>query len=158
MFAFLVLPGSATMLVPGLLLRWGGGVPAPNPTRLVGTVPLLIGAVVLLWCVVDFARIGRGTLAPVDPPRILVRRGLYRVVRNPMYVAVVSILVGEALLFASWAIAIWAVVIAVGFHLRVLWYEEPVLRRTFGAGFDDYCREVPRWMPRIERIISRRTP
>ena len=148
LLAFLALPGSATLLVPWLLLRWGGDGLVPRWVRLAGAVPLALGVLLLLRCVIDFARVGRGTLAPIDPPRVLVRRGLYRLMRNPMYVAVLTILVGEVLVFASWAIAAWAAVLAVAFHLRVIWYEEPVLRRTFGPAFDDYCRAVPRWIPR----------
>jgi len=148
LLAFLALPGSATLLVPWLLLRWGGDGLVPRWVRLAGAVPLALGVLLLLRCVIDFARVGRGTLAPIDPPRVLVRRGLYRLMRNPMYVAVLTILVGEVLVFASWAIAAWAAVLAVAFHLRVIWYEEPVLRRTFGPAFDDYSRTVPRWIPR----------
>jgi protein-S-isoprenylcysteine O-methyltransferase Ste14 len=148
LLAFLALPGSATVLVPWLVLWWGGGGLASRGVRLAGVMPLAIGGLLLLWCVIDFARVGRGTLAPIDPPRVLVRRGLYRLMRNPMYVAVLTILVGEALVFGSWAIAAWAAVLAAAFHLRVIWYEEPVLRRTFGPAFDEYCRTVPRWIPR----------
>ncbi len=149
LLAFLALPGTVTVLVPWLVLRRSGG--APGTFAVVGLLPLVLGAGMLIWCVVDFARIGRGTLAPVDPPTVLVRRGLYRVVRNPMYVAVLTILVGEALVFGSSSIAWWAAGTAVAFHLRVVRYEEPVLRRTFGADFDDYCRRVPRWIPRPPR-------
>lgn len=148
LLAFLVLPGSATVLVPWLLVRQSAGG-AAGAIGLVGLLPLAIGVVLLLWCVIDFARVGRGTLAPVDPPTVLVRRGLYRVVRNPMYVAVLTILVGEALCFGSWPIAVWAVLLAVAFHLRVRWYEEPVLLGMFGADFDAYCRRVPRWIPTL---------
>lgn len=151
LLAFLALPGSATMLVPWVLLRWGGIGRVSSPLRMAGVAVLTLGAGMLFWCVVDFARIGRGTLAPVDPPTVLVRRGLYRVVRNPMYVAVVTILAGEALVFGSWTIAAWAASLAVAFHLRVRRYEEPVLRQTFGAEFDEYCRAVPRWLPRLRR-------
>lgn len=142
------------MLVPWMLLRWGGIGRVSSSLRMVGIAVLTLGAGMLLWCVADFARIGRGTLAPVDPPTVLVRRGLYRVVRNPMYVAVVTILAGEALLFGSWMIAAWAASLAVAFHLRVLRYEEPVLRQTFGAAFDRYCRAVPRWVPRLRRGVG----
>jgi protein-S-isoprenylcysteine O-methyltransferase Ste14 len=139
----------ATVAVPWALVHWRGAAAVPAGARAMGLATGLVGAAVLLWCVIDFARLGRGTLAPIDPPTVLVRRGLYRVVRNPMYVGVVTLLVGEALLFGSAAIAVWAALLAIAFHLRVLRYEEPVLRRTFGADFDAYCREVPRWLPRL---------
>jgi protein-S-isoprenylcysteine O-methyltransferase Ste14 len=148
LLAFLALPGTATVLVPWFLLRWrGAGVAAGPASTIAGALVAAAGAVVLGWCVVDFARIGRGTLAPVDPPTVLVRRGLYRVVRNPMYVGVLTLLFGEALLFGSSAIAVWALLLAAAFHARVVRWEEPVLREMFGPAFDEYCRSVPRWLP-----------
>lgn len=154
--AFLALPGTATLLVPWLLLRWSGADVVSAPARIAGAIVAAAGAVVLGWCVIDFARVGRGTLAPIDPPTLLVRRGLYRVVRNPMYVGVLTVLVGEALAFGSWAIGLWAAALAIAFHMRVVRWEEPVLRATFGAPFEDYLREVPRWWPRGPRPGSRR--
>ncbi|MCC6849915.1 MAG: isoprenylcysteine carboxylmethyltransferase family protein [Deltaproteobacteria bacterium] len=147
LLAVVALPGAATVLVPWLLVRMGGAGAAPFAGRAFGTLLAAVGAIVVGWCVVDFARVGRGTLAPVDPPTVLVRRGLYRLVRNPMYVGVLTVLAGEALAFGSRVIALWALGLAAAFHVRVVRYEEPVLRATFGAAFDEYCRRVPRWLP-----------
>ena len=107
------------------------------------------GAGVLLYCIRDFAVSGRGTLAPVDPPRKLVRAGLYRHVRNPMYLGVILVLVGEAVFFESRMLSFYATIVALSFHLFVVLYEEPTLRALFGEEYDAYRSEVPRWVPRL---------
>lgn len=103
------------------------------------------------WCAWDFAFAGRGTPAPFDPPKILVARGLYRFVRNPMYVSILMVLLGESLLLKSLLLlryaAIWLVIV----HVFVLLYEEPTLRRKFGASYEQYCKDVGRWIPRPRR-------
>jgi protein-S-isoprenylcysteine O-methyltransferase Ste14 len=116
--------------------------------RWLGVVPLIMGTSGLIWCIWDFGRMGKGTLAPVDPPRFVVRSGLYRVVRNPMYVSVLTALAGEALLFRSARLAVWGVVVALMFHAFVVAYEEPTLRRQFGTNYEAYLGAVPRWLPR----------
>ena len=104
---------------------------------------MLLGA-----CILEFARSGRGTLSPVDPPRHLVVRGLYRYVRNPMYLSVTAIVLGEVLLSRSTALAVyWAIWFAC-VNLFVVGYEEPTLRRQFGASYDEYAGQVGRWIPR----------
>jgi protein-S-isoprenylcysteine O-methyltransferase Ste14 len=141
-----ILPGVVAGLVPWRLLRDGepaGGV------AWIGLVPLALGLALFAWCVWDFATRGRGTLAPWDAPRTLVATGPYRVVRNPMYVAVAFVLTGEAVVFASAAVAAWLVVLVLGFHTFVVLYEEPTLERTFGESYRDYRRRVPRWIPGI---------
>jgi protein-S-isoprenylcysteine O-methyltransferase Ste14 len=90
-----------------------------------------------------------GTPAPVKPPEKLVANGLYRHVRNPMYVAVFIIIIGQALLFGDAALLPYAAIIWTAFHLFVIFYEEPNLRRRFGADYELYCSRVPRWLPRI---------
>jgi protein-S-isoprenylcysteine O-methyltransferase Ste14 len=122
-------------------------LPRP-PFCWLGVLPIIAGAAVLLHCIWDFAVAGRGTLAPVDPPKELVVRGLYRYVRNPMYVGVVSVLLGEALLFASIAMLIYAAGFFALAHLFVILYEERTLRRRFGEAYEQYARAVPRWLPR----------
>jgi protein-S-isoprenylcysteine O-methyltransferase Ste14 len=108
--------------------------------------PLLVaGAIIYFRCAWDFAVTGGGTPAPIDPPRKLVAKGLYRDVRNPMYVGVLAILTGEAILAQNVRIAIYAALVWTGFHLFVLLYEEPTLRLKFGAEYEEYCRTVPRW-------------
>ena len=108
------------------------------------------------WLLVDsiflrFAHEGQGTLAPVDPPRAVVRGGAFRFVRNPMYIAVVTIIVGEALLFRSWRLLVWAAILFTAFHLFVVGYEEPALRRRFGESYETYRRDSGRWIPRRPR-------
>lgn len=95
-----------------------------------------------------FALQGRGTPAAVAPPQRLVVSGLYRYVRNPMYVSAVAVIFGQALLFGDWRLAVYAVLFWLACHAFVLVYEEPTLRRTFGAEFEDFCANVPRWIPR----------
>ena len=108
---------------------------------------IVLGIALLAACIFEFARSGRGTLSPVDPPRHLVVRGLYRYVRNPMYLSVTTILLGEVLLARSPALAAyWAVWFAAA-NLFVIAYEEPALRQKFGSSYDEYARRVGRWMP-----------
>jgi protein-S-isoprenylcysteine O-methyltransferase Ste14 len=131
-------------LVPMLLIREH----APYAAWLPFSVPMLgIGICALIWCVRDFYVSGRGTLAPWDPPKRLVIVGLYRFVRNPMYVAVLTILLGWALLYRSWLLLAYALVVAAAFHFRVVWNEEPWLKQQFGADWDRYAARVPRWLP-----------
>jgi protein-S-isoprenylcysteine O-methyltransferase Ste14 len=104
--------------------------------------------VIYVWTAFDLAWTGRGTPAPVDPPRRLVSRGLYRYVRNPMYVGVLLVIVGEALLRGSWQTIEYAAVVATMFAGLVVLLEEPLLRSQFGASYSKYCAEVPRWLPR----------
>lgn len=149
LLAAAVLPGTATILVPSLLLRGDAGSLAIGPARFAALLTLAAGTAGLAWCIADFARLGRGTLAPVDPPRFVVRGGLYRWVRNPMYVCVLMMVASEGILFASRAVLTWAAVLALGFHVFVVLYEEPTLARMFGAAYEDYRRRVPRWVPRL---------
>jgi protein-S-isoprenylcysteine O-methyltransferase Ste14 len=150
-FFTLALPGTVLIWVPLWLSTFEGGTVEIGAVRWVGVPPSVIGAAGLLWCIWDFARAGKGTLAPVDPPRFVVRSGLYRVVRNPMYVSVLTVLAGEVFVFRSLRLAVWAGVVAVAVQLFVVAYEEPTLRRQFGSDFETYCREVPRWRPRLSR-------
>jgi protein-S-isoprenylcysteine O-methyltransferase Ste14 len=147
----LVLPGSAVVWVPLWLLARSDGRLDLGPVRWVGPPVLLAGVLGLIWCIWDFGRVGRGTLAPVDPPRFAVRSGMYRVVRNPMYISVLTILLGEALLFRSVWLLAWMTIAAAMFHLFVVTYEEPTLRRRFGSDYRSYCGAVPRWLPRYRR-------
>ena len=146
-FTFLV-PGSVTVLIPYWLLS----SPSASPMQLgvfryFGVLPILIGAAIYLWCAWDFTFAGRGTPAPIDAPKELVVRGLYRYVRNPMYVGVTSILLGEALLFASPRLFAFAGAMFISFFFFVVVYEEPTLREKFGESYRQYCRNVPRWIP-----------
>ncbi len=145
----LVLPALVDVVVPAALLRDPQGRMDIGASRLFGLPVLVLGG----WLLVDsvfvrFAHEGRGTLAPIDPPRSVVRGGAYRVVRNPMYVANVAIIGGTGLLFRSWLLLVWAAVAFVAFHVFVVVYEEPTLRRLFGDGYARYQRDVGRWIPR----------
>jgi protein-S-isoprenylcysteine O-methyltransferase Ste14 len=150
LFFTVLMPGTALVLFPSWILR---GQPRPGVAvaepRLLGLLLIAAGLVPLLASIRDFAVSGRGTLAPIDPPRKLVRVGLYRHVRNPMYVGVVTALLGEALFFQSRALAIYAVVVWLVFHLFVVLYEEPHLAGAFGDEYVMYRNAVPRWIPRF---------
>jgi protein-S-isoprenylcysteine O-methyltransferase Ste14 len=141
--AFLALPGMVAFAIPLLLIAPPWQEVSAN---VLGFIPLLTGIALLLWCVREFYVAGRGTLAPWSPPQHLVVTGLYRFSRNPMYVAVVLVLLGWALAFRSWALAVYALAVGAGFHLRVILGEEPWLARTFGEEWLRYRSEVPRWL------------
>jgi protein-S-isoprenylcysteine O-methyltransferase Ste14 len=145
LFTVLV-PGTVVVAIPYSLLR-EHPVPRPGLPGLLGLLPLSLGVCVYLWCAWDFASTGRGTPAPIDPPRMLVVRGLYRAVRNPMYVGVLLILIGESMFFSSLAILRYTFVVWLMFHLFVVFYEEPTLRKKFGAAYEEYRRSVSRWIP-----------
>src|SRR5213596_1592859 len=122
-----------------------------GPWRYVGLLPLAAGVAGLAWCLRDFALVGRGTPAPFDPPRQLVATGLYRWVRNPMYLSALSLLVGEAALLEAPVLLRYAAGFFLVAHLFVVLYEEPALRRTFGESYDRYRATVPRWLARRSR-------
>ncbi len=148
-FFTIAVPGTVTVLIPYLIVsgsratlpvRWGA-------LQYVALAPMAVGAAILFRCIWDFARVGRGTLAPVDPPKELVVEGLYRYVRNPMYVGVLILLLGEATLFESVALLQYAIGWFVVIHLVIVLYEEPALRRRFGESYEGYCQSVRRWLP-----------
>jgi protein-S-isoprenylcysteine O-methyltransferase Ste14 len=149
LFWIIVLPGTVTVYLPHLIVtRWSPtAFPGWGMWQLLALIPIGIGAAVLLHCIWGFAAVGRGTLSPVDPPKKLVVKGLYRYVRNPMYVGVVTILLGEALLLQSLALLEYALVGFAAFNLFVILYEEPTLRDQFGESYEHYCRHVGRWLP-----------
>ncbi len=146
----IVAPGTVTVALPYLLLARASHKLAISSWHWLGALPMLLGFGIYLWCAKDFAVKGRGTPAPIDAPKQLVVNGLYRFVRNPMYVGVIAILLGEALLFASTTLLYYAAIVFLGFNLFVLLYEEPTLRRLFGDSFQQYCARVPRWLPRFK--------
>ncbi|HEX9149684.1 MAG TPA: isoprenylcysteine carboxylmethyltransferase family protein [Thermoanaerobaculia bacterium] len=150
LFFALLMPGAVVIGIPWLLLR---GQPSRDVRldfpAVIGSALVIAGAATLFVCIRDFAVSGRGTLAPVDPPRKLVRVGLYRHVRNPMYLGVLLVLVGESLFFESPVLGFYAAVIALSFHLFVVLFEEPSLRGLFGPDYERYRASVPRWVPRL---------
>src|SRR6185436_12142165 len=148
--AFLVLaPGIVAGLVPWLITHWGPLPPVdgPDSLRWSGLILIVAGVVVVLEAFARFAWEGLGTPAPVAPTRTLVVSGLYRFVRNPMYVAVTALIFGQAVLFASWGVALYGVVVVAAFHTFVTLYEEPTLRATYGEEYDGYRAATPRWIP-----------
>jgi protein-S-isoprenylcysteine O-methyltransferase Ste14 len=111
----------------------------------------LLGGVMVLWSFWSFLVQGRGTPAPIDPPKELVATGFYKYVRNPMYVGVLLILIGHFLWFGFWSLLAYAGLAWLATHLFVTLYEEPTLKRKFGAAYEDYLKRVPRWIPRFHR-------
>lgn len=133
----------AQLLSPALARPAAIGVP-----QVLGMVVAAGGGVIALWCILSFALVGRGTPAPFDPPRRLVVSGPYAVVRNPMYIGAGLALGGASLLYQSFALLGYAAAFLLVTHLFVVLYEEPTLRRAFGAEYETYCRQVRRWWPR----------
>ncbi len=154
-------PGMMVAGFPYLVLLTRGAPPelpalAGLGWRSAGLGLVVAGVAGFLICVVDFARSGRGTPFPLDPPKELVVSGLYRHVRNPMYIAVQIVVLGEAVVFRSGELAVYWLSVLAGFHLFVVLYEEPTLRRRFGSAYEEYARRVPRWLPtRLGRRRSR---
>lgn len=149
LFVVLV-PGTVAAYVPLFLVR--GDDPTEHlPARLAGGLLIALGAAGYLWCVWNFARLGRGTPAPIDAPKRLVVAGAHRWVRNPMYLSVLGAIAGWALLFESRGVLVYLAAMAVLFHLIVVFYEEPVLRSQFGPEYERYCEPVRRWWPRHPR-------
>jgi protein-S-isoprenylcysteine O-methyltransferase Ste14 len=151
-FSILV-PGTWTVLVPYLLIasKFELFPIEIGPLRFFGLFPITVGIAFYLWCAWGFTFLGKGTPAPIAPPKHLVIKGLYRHVRNPMYVGVLLILFGEALLFESATLFLYAVLAFVIFHTAVVYYEEPTLRRKFADSYKRYCNSVPRWIPRLRQ-------
>jgi protein-S-isoprenylcysteine O-methyltransferase Ste14 len=148
-----------TVLVPGTVTVWLPLFalfpairhrPVEWDLATVGPIALIaIGAGGYFWCALDFAIFGRGTPAPIDMPKYLVVRGPYKYTRNPMYISVFIVLLGESALFRSTPLLEYALGVAICFHLFVLIQEEPTLRRKMGAAYETYCNKVPRWIPRF---------
>jgi protein-S-isoprenylcysteine O-methyltransferase Ste14 len=151
---FLVLaPGGVAGLLPWLISDWRPLPPGdlPGALRWSGLILIAAGAAVVLESFGRFAWEGLGTPAPVAPTRTLVVSGFYRFVRNPMYIAVTALIFGQAVLFASWGVALYGVVIVAAFHTFVTLHEEPTLRGAYGEAYAAYCAATPRWIPRFRR-------
>jgi protein-S-isoprenylcysteine O-methyltransferase Ste14 len=145
-------PGTVAGVIPWLLLRGSSTRVALNPSIwLVGFLPLGLGVGLYLWCAGAFTFIGKGTPAPIDAPKVLVVQGPYRWVRNPMYLSVLAVIIGEAILFRSMLLVAYTVVFWVIVHTFVVFVEEPSLRGQFGASYEAYLRAVPRWIPHVPR-------
>ena len=150
-FLFLLLaPGVVAGLVPWWLTGWE--VESPRPLlQVVGAILVVAGAGVLLHAFARFVVEGIGTPAPVAPTEHLVVGGLYRYVRNPMYLAVLAVIVGQALVLGQLELLAYAAIIAAAFVAFVHWYEEPTLQRRYGDEYEAYRATVPGWIPRKPR-------
>jgi protein-S-isoprenylcysteine O-methyltransferase Ste14 len=142
----LVVPGTIAVYVPWRIVH---DQPLGSVWFVVASTILFgAGAAIYFRCVWDFAAFGRGTPAPIDEPRKLVIRGLYRHTRNPIYLGVLTAILGWALLYQDPNVIVYAACIGIIFHLFVVFYEEPHLRRKFGVEYDHYCSKVGRWLPK----------
>ena len=149
---FLVIaPGVVAGLVPWWLTGWQQGADWPVPVQIAGGLLIAAGAATLLGSFAQFAMEGRGTPAPPAPTEHLVVRGLYRYVRNPMYLAVLAVVVGQALLLGRPVLLGYAAIVAAAFVAFVYGYEQPTLARRYGAEYAAYRRAVPAWWPRLAR-------
>jgi len=143
-------PGSVLVLIPYWLLD---GFPRPErgPLTWVGMLIMLLGAAVYFRCAWEFAVRGLGTPAPIAPTKFLVTTALHRYMRNPMYIGVLGVLLGEAATFRALVLLEYAAFCFAAAYLFVLFYEEPTLRRQFGESYEEYRRSVPRWIPRFSQ-------
>ncbi len=146
LFTFVV-PGTVAVYVP--LWLAGERTAAAGPGRGVALLLWLLGGAIYAWCVWDFATFGRGTPAPIDAPKKLVVRGLYHYSRNPMYVGVLTVLLGWIAWYGSGLHALYTVFVATAFQTFVMLYEEPHLRGEFGDEYERYTAAVNRWLPRL---------
>jgi protein-S-isoprenylcysteine O-methyltransferase Ste14 len=147
---FLAAPGTVAGWIPYAITGWRteAALAGLAPIRAIGTAMIVVAGAALADCFARFAIVGRGVPAPVAPTTTLVVSGLYRHCRNPMYVAVVTAILGQAIVFGSASLLLYAVIVWLAFHLFVLAYEEPTLARQF-TNYSDYRQHVPRWIPRL---------
>jgi protein-S-isoprenylcysteine O-methyltransferase Ste14 len=151
LFVLFIGPGPVIGLLPFMLSGWRFQPPIAGcqPLRFVGGALLAIGLTWLTAAIVRFVRDGRGTPAAYAPTERLVVTGPYRYVRNPMYLAVAAMIVGQGLLFGSGALLIYGAIALAAFEASVVFYEEPYLARTYGEQYAAYCKSVRRWLPRV---------
>ena len=148
---FVVAPFLAAGIIPWWITRWQIRPPflGLELTRAIGVVLIVAGVPGIVDLFARFALQGLGTPAPVAPPQKLVVTGLYRYVRNPMYVSVLAIVLGQALLFGEWRLMVYAALFWLACHAYVILYEERTLQRKFGAEYDAFRAKVPRWIPQL---------
>lgn len=149
----LLVPGSITVLIPYLLLNFQLHlIPVKlGNYRYLGLIPIILGLIAYLWTAWDFTFKGKGTPAPISAPKVLMVSGLYRYVRNPMYIGILMILLGEALFFKEVILLVYTCLMFLSFHRFVKYYEEHDLTRQFGAAYKLYCHAIPRWFPRFRK-------
>ena len=152
-----VAPGTLAIYVPWAVTHWRIGPPLLGIFlfRIIGALMIAAGLPVLLDSFARFAIQGLGTPAPIAPPQHLVVTGLYRWMRNPMYVAVSLLIFGQGLLFGSVGLLEYGLLVWMAFFAFVVLYEEPALSRKFGKEYEDFCRHVPRWIPRLKPLDPR---
>ena len=143
--AFIVFPGLFAVFLPVLMSSID---PWDHPIFLPGSIIVIIGMIVLLWCIRDFYVSGKGTLAPWKPPQNLVKIGLYRITRNPMYLSVLLLVLGWAIFFYSPLLVVYDIILFITFHIFILKFEEPWLQEHFKKSWEMYKENVPRWIPR----------
>ena len=149
--ATIVVPGAACVLIPYYILN-GARISLTPPLGILQVMAILIaglGLYMIVWVSTAFVRQGKGTPIPIDPPTQLVITGLYRYVRNPMYVGAVLIILAEAIYFGSAWLMLYAVGLWAALHTALVVFEEPQLKKRFGADYEQYLKAVPRWIPKM---------
>ena len=148
---FIFVPGTVMGYVPFMIAAGDAEFIDLGVLRYLAVPLWLVSGLAVLWCFWDFTFKGRGTPAPIDPPKELVAVGLYRFVRNPMYVSGVIALIGWILWSPSFSMILTPILFFVAAHLFVTLYEEPTLKKKFGASYEDYLKRIPRWIPRFSK-------
>jgi protein-S-isoprenylcysteine O-methyltransferase Ste14 len=146
---FVVAPGTVVGLIPWLITRWEitGSTPMWRVAQVLGVLLIVAGLIPPVNAFVQFVKAG-GTPMPMAPTQRLVVTGFNRYVRNPMYLGLLVAILGQALLFGSWALVVYAAIVCSAFASFVHWYEEPTLVRQYGSEYEEYRRNVPGWIPR----------
>lgn len=150
-FFFLLQPGIVCGVIPWIIAKNEWRTILHDPWTIyqyLGLVVLIPGLLLLIYCVYLFGRVGKGTLSPADPTKKLVTVGIYQYSRNPMYLGVATVLIGETLMTLSPGMVVYTLVVIAAFQLFISRFEEPRLRRDFGTAYDEYCEEVRRWAGR----------
>lgn len=148
----LLVPGTVVGIIPYLLITHTAAVfqIVLGPFRYGGVVPIIAGIAFYIASAKSFVIKGKGTPAPIDPPRLLVTSGPYRLTRNP-----ILILIGEVVLCESVVLLVYLFFICLAFNLFIVFYEEPHLRKIFGPAYEKYCSKVPRWIPSLHRRLRK---
>ncbi len=156
LFFVIIGPGSVIIYIPCLLLSIFGTPDFFKARHLeyIGIIPILVGITISLWCCYNFLFMGKGTPVPVDPPKKLVVNGLYRFVRNPMYLGILVLLFGESVFFKSYVLLGYAACVFCLFQIFIIGFEETTLRSRFGREYEDYCNTAPRWIFRLNKKQS----
>ncbi|MCK4840479.1 MAG: isoprenylcysteine carboxylmethyltransferase family protein [Methylococcales bacterium] len=141
----LLIPGTVAVMVPWLITK--SAVIGNDWSILCGVFLMCVGVAIYAWCVWDFVSFGKGTPAPIDAPKHLVVKGLYHYTRNPMYVAVLSFIAGWMFLYTMPLLLVYGASIAIGFQLLVIFFEEPLLQKSFNSEYTEYKASVNRWLP-----------